>query len=62
MPINEMQKIVLVAQINIRQSELDLTHTDEPRTVGVTSRRTATGNWLLGYQSLRLACLANRER
>lgn len=26
--------------------------------LNATERRTATGNWLLGYQSLRVACLS----
>jgi len=41
-------------RISVRQSGSDLTR----RWVEYsTDRRTATGNWPLGYQSLRFACL-----
>lgn len=41
-------------RISVRQSGSDLTHR---RVEYFTDRRTATGNWPLGYQSLRFACL-----
>lgn len=41
-------------RINVRQSGSDLTRCWVEYS---TDRRTATGNWPLGYQSLRFACL-----